>query len=209
MSMMSSVPPILLKALILASPQQDAPPACAPGVHAIASDDTLLALPLVKASHRKVAGMLGGMLLGPVGGNKMKVKTVVPGAAAATRLTVARPAFRFCFAAPAAASGASSDYVGVTKGVSPRDYQLVRFDVQGDQRQLTLAAFGGFSGPEGKVSQSAIPFTTEEVAPGQYRVTPARDLEPGQYGFLSIVVAPASARKKDVQETVYDFAVTG
>jgi hypothetical protein len=207
MSVMSVASAMLLKSLVLTVPQQDAAPACAPGVHAVAPDDTLIALPLVKADRRKVTGMLGAMLLGPVGGNKMKVKTVLPGMSASTRLAAVRPAFRFCFAAPAAASGASSDYVGVTAGISPRDYQLVRFEVHENQRQLTLAAVGGFGGPEGKVSQSAIPFTSEEVAPGQYRVIPSRDLEPGQYGFISIVVAPASTRKKDVSEKVYDFAV--
>jgi hypothetical protein len=200
-----------IAALVLGSPTtavgERAPDACAPGVYAVAKGGELIALPQVKADHRKVTNMVGAMLLGPLGGNKMKVKTVVAGADATTRLDVARPVFRFCFPAQIIEAGTSSDYVGVKVAASPRDYRLVRFEQAKDQRELALAAVGGFGGPKGQLSKSTVPFQAEEVAPGQYRVTLSRDLEPGQYGFLYAVSAPVSTREKDVQEQVYDFAV--
>ena len=194
-------------AFALGSPMEAVVSACAPGVYAVAETGELIHLPQVKADHRKVTNMIGAMLLGPLGGNKMKIKTVVAGADAATKLHDIRPVFQFCF--QPVADGAASDYVGTTVAASPRDYKLVRFEQANDQRELALSAIGGFGGPKGQLSKSMVPFDAEEVAPGQYRVTLSRDLEPGQYGFLSAVSAPVSARKKDVQEQVYDFAVTG
>lgn len=203
----------VMAALISGSPviaiEDGAPKPCTPGVYAVAKSGELIALPQVKADHRKVTGMAGAMLLGPLGGNKMKVKTVLAGANATTKLDTPRPVFHFCFLAPAADAGKSSDYVGVAAVASPQDYRLVRFEQAKDQRELALSSIGGFGGPKGQLSKATVPFETEEVAPGQYRITLSRDLDPGQYGFLSAVSAPVSARKKDVQEQVYDFAVTG
>jgi len=197
----------LAAALTLGSVETNASASCAPGVYVVAKDGELIALPLAKADHRKVTGMGGAILLGPFGGNKLKIKTVLAGAAAATKLADARPAFQFCFPVRGAEAGTSSDYVGVTSTVSPRDYRLVRFEQADDQRELTLSSAGGFGGAKEQISKSAVPFQAEEVAPGRYRVTLSRDLPPGQYGFLYALSALVSARQKDVQEQVYDFAV--
>lgn len=195
-------------ALALGSPGEAVTGTCAPGVYAVAKTGELTPLSQVKADHRKVTNMMGAMLLGPLGGNRMKIKTVVSGPAAAIKIHDVRPVFQFCFT-PITTGDASSDYVGTTVAATPRDYKLVRFEQTNGQRELALAAAGGFAGPKGQLSKSSVPFTVEEVAPGQYRVILSGDLQPGEYGFLSAVSAPASARKKDVQELVYDFGVTG
>jgi len=180
---------------------------CAPGIYAVARGSAPIALSSVKADHRKVTNMMGAMLLGPLGGNKLKVKTVVTGVEASTKLRDLRPEFYFCFASQEPTGGTSSDYVGVTTAASPQDYRLVRFDQANNQRELTLASAGGFGGPKAQVSKATVAFKAEEVAPGQFRVTLPGDLAAGQYGFLYALSTPASARKKDTQEQVYDFAV--
>ena len=112
---------------------------CTPGVYLVA-DGAVQPLNETRADRRKVTGLAGAVLLGPFGGGRMKVKSVVPGASAATRVKPGRPTFRFCFAAPAPAAVTGSDYVGVDAPAStPGEFHLVRFDAGKDQRELALS----------------------------------------------------------------------
>lgn len=184
--------------------QAAAPPPCPPGIH-VERADSWLPLVETRADHRKVAGLAGAMLLGPFGGGRMKVKSVVAGARASVRVAPGRPIFRFCFAPPPAATG---DYVGVdAPATNPADYRLIRFEAGKDQRELALSVVGGFGGPRGTFSQSVLPYTTEEIAPGMYRIAPAADLMAGEYGFMQAPRAATSSRSKDATERVFDFGV--
>ena len=183
-----------------------AEPACAPGVYVSTDAGAPAALTETAADHRRVANLAGAMLLGPFGGGKMKVKTVLAGASATVKVRGPRPTFRFCLAVTEAVAG--SGYVGGT-AMTPADYKLVRFEQGGDDRSLALTAVGGFGGPKGQLGKSMVAVRTTQVAPGVYDIVPTADLPPGEYGFLRAVVAPTSARKKDATERVYDFAVVG
>lgn len=180
---------------------------CVPGIYVALPGAALQALAETRADHRKVAGLAGAMLLGPFGGNKMKVKSVVPGAHASVQVKAGRPVFEFCFA-PAPATPGGSDYVGVGGTAStPGEFYLIRFDAGSEQRELALSTIGGFGGPKGTLSESVTPFAVEQLAPGHYRVAPMRDLPPGEYGFMKPPTKGASARKQDATERVYDFTV--
>lgn len=191
-----------MSGLLLAAALLGADPvACAPGVYLEAADGALTPLAATAADRRKVAGLGGAMFLG----GRLKVKTVIPGARAATRVHAARPRFRFCFTVTAAVAG--SDYVGATASSSPADYRLVRLEAGGSERELLLSRAGGFGGTAGAVSESAVRVRAVEMGPGQFRVELSADLAPGEYGFLTGVAKAASARKKDVTEQVFDFGV--
>ena len=183
---------------------------CAPGVYLQGSAPELLTpVPELLTDHRKVSGLVGFALLG--GFTTLKVKTVLPGKAAGVRARGPRPAFIFCAAHQDAAegAGASMAYVGVSAtALSPREFRLVRFDVQGDQREVPLSA-ASITGPKaGAVQQSTVRFEAEELSPGRYRVVPREDLAPGQYGFLKTAGNTTAANsKKTPAERVFDFAV--
>lgn len=192
--------------MLIALALQAATVPCAPGIYVATEGAAPQALVETRASHRKVAGLPGMVLLGPFG-KKMKVKSVVPGAQAAIRVKPGRPVFEFCFAPPAAAAS-GSDYVGVGAPAStPGEYYLVRFDAGSNQRELALSTIGSFSGPKGVLSESVTPFRAEQIEPGRFRVTPARDLPAGEYGFMQPPARTGSARGKDATERVFDFSV--
>lgn len=183
---------------------------CTPGAYAVATDGTLTPMTLTQAHHRKVSGMLGAALLGPIGGNKMKVKTVLDGPGAVIRVSGPRPTFRFCFTSARPATGDEGDYVGATPGaVSTADFRLVRLERRGRQRELALTAVGGFGGPKDELGRSTIAFDVASAGANQVTVRPREDLPPGEYGFLGAVTNSGTAAGKRPAEEVYDFAVTG
>lgn len=189
--------------------QAAAPAHCVPGVHLIAADGALSPLADQLTSHRKVTNMLGYALLG--GMSALKVKAVLPGKGATTRIRPGRPSFLLCAEAvdaqPTQAGGMG--YVGPSvRASAPAELRLVRFDVAGDQREVPLSAMS-ITGPKtGAVDKSIVRFSVEELGPGRYRMTPQQDLAAGEYGFMRTVGNTGMAGgKKAAQERVYDFAV--
>ena len=184
---------------------------CAPGIYLEAgAPEELTPIPERLTDHRKVSGLLGYALLG--GLTTLKVKTVLPGNAATVRTHASRPAFIFCSPKEQTAEAASGDqmgYVGVSApGYSPREFRLVRFDVERDQREVPLSAMS-ITGPKvGAVQKATVRFETTEIAPGRFRVVPTDDLAAGEYGFLKTVGNTTAANgKKAAPERVFDFAV--
>jgi hypothetical protein len=185
--------------------------ACAPGVYLESNaPEALIPVPERLTDHRKMSGLLGYALLG--GFTTLKVKTVLPGKTATVRTRAPRPAFIFCSpdVKPAeSASGGQMGYVGVSApGLSPREFRLVRFDVEGDQREVPLSAMS-ITGPKaGAVQKSTVRFETVELSPGRFRIVPTEDLTAGEYGFLKTVGNTTAANgKKAAPERVFDFAV--
>jgi hypothetical protein len=185
--------------------------ACAPGVYlegGVAEAPTPIHEKLT--DHRKMSGIVGFALLG--GFTPLKVKTVLPGKAAAVRTHAQRPAFIFCEPPEPAAEpepGGQMGYVGVSAaGYSPLEFRLVRFDVEGDQREVPLSAMSVTGPKAGAVQNATVRFEATEIAPGQFRVVPAADLAAGEYGFLKTSGnTPAANGKKAPPERVFDFAV--
>lgn len=189
--------------------QAVAPAECAPGVHLVTADGSLQPLADQQTSHRKMAGLLGYALLG--GMTSLKVKTVLPGKAAATRVPPGRPVFLLCAAAVEAqpTQGGGMGYVGPSvRATAPSELRLVRFDVAGDQREVPLSAMS-ITGPKtGAIEKTTVRFSAEELGPGRYRMTPQQDLTAGEYGFMKTVGnTTMEGGKKAAQERVYDFAV--
>lgn len=203
---------IALALLLQAAVAEPTPPSCDPGAYLDAAQpEARTRLTERMTDHRKISGMVGFMLLG--GMTSLKVKTVLPGKAAAVRTALVRPRFLFCYEAQESSEGAADDggmrYVGTSaQAMSPHEYRLVRFDIEGDQREVVLAA-NSVTGPKtGDIEKSTVRFEVREVAPGQYLVTPQKDLAPGEYGFLKTAGNITAANgKRAPAERVLDFAV--
>jgi hypothetical protein len=187
---------MILTSLALLAAQAVAP--CPAGLNAVAADGADVPLTLSKAAPRKL-GVSGAILFG-----KMKVKSVWTGATATARVAGPRPTFRLCATAPVEGVG---DYVGVDAApTSAADLRLIRF-VQGkDRRELPVGSLGGFGGGKDKIGEAAVPVAVERIGPGITIIHPARDLEPGQYGFLR-QGGPGTAVGKGAIDAAYDFTV--
>ncbi len=69
--------------------------------------------------------------------------------------------------------------------MSVKDLVLTKLDVKGDTRLWTYASRGLFGGSSeiGSDEKDRQGFTSEQIKPGIYKLTPAADLPAGQYAF--------------------------
>lgn len=105
-----------------------------------------------------------------------KLQQVIDGASATIELSQTRPVFY------AYIPDSSGSFVG---GMSAKDLVLTKLEVKGDTRLWTQAARGliGGSSEVGSDEKDRQGFTTEQIKPGIYKLTPAADLAAGQYAF--------------------------
>jgi hypothetical protein len=105
-----------------------------------------------------------------------KTQQVIDGAKATIELSQTKPIFYAYI----------PDYGGsFTGGMSAKDLVLTKFEVKGDTRLWTYASRGLFGGSSevGSDEKDRQGFTTEQIKPGIYKLTPAADLAMGQYAF--------------------------
>lgn len=141
-----------------------------------------------------VASQTGGFLKSSftMGLSKIRSKGEVPGKHAQLQAPTRQPTFYFYMA----------------EGQTPDDFVVVKMEEKGDRREFQVGSFGGATGSTSsglelhKVSQVII----ERVASHVYRVTPDRELQDGEYGFLGSFVV-LTAGMAGGGEKVYDFGV--
>jgi hypothetical protein len=68
-------------------------------------------------------------------------------------------------------------------GVSPGEYQLVRFRLSAEAREFR-ALTGGVAHASGGATRDVVDFSTKKIAPHVYLVTVSADAGKGEYGFL-------------------------
>jgi hypothetical protein len=138
--------------------------------------------------------------------SSMKKKLVIPNTSARIQVLDRRPTFYFYFGK----AGMLADLAGFNSNVavsatSPNEFSLVRLEQKQDHREVAVGSINIISRVKSGVSDKArVPFTYDEIAPGVFRVTPGAYLEPGEYGFVSSVVAGAD---RDVIARIFDFSV--
>jgi hypothetical protein len=86
------------------------------------------------------------------------------------------------------------------------DLVLTRMTVNGERRQFEVAANGLWRGSSGVSVRHQIAYDAIEVAPGLYKLTPAHELEKGQYAFY-LLRGREHASTKAGQGFVFDFQV--
>jgi len=105
-----------------------------------------------------------------------KTQQVIDGARATIELSQTKPVFYAYI----------PDYGGsFAGGMSVKDLVLTKFEVKGDTRLWTYAARGLFGGSSevGSDEKDRQGFTSEQMKPGIYKLTPVADLATGQYAF--------------------------
>jgi len=119
---------------------------------------------------------------------KTKWKAVVRGRLARVRITEHAPTFYFYFEQ----KHGTLSYSGVPGGAfmfgglsAPSQFTLVRFDPKKDHRELIVGEWGAYRASSGTREEDVQDFDFERVAPGTYKVTLRKDLEPGEYCFFN------------------------
>ncbi len=82
------------------------------------------------------------------------------------------------------------------------DLVLVRLTSRSGHRELTVSSEGDWNSASGIPLQAQVELYTQQVASGLYKLVPAHDLAPGEYGFYLF-------RGRDLPGLVFDFSVAG
>jgi len=109
--------------------------------------------------------------------------------------------FFFYFEDKSAALGKSHGF-GAQTVSNPNQFSIVKFEQKKDTRQVVVATIGFGSFSSGSESKETLPFKSERVHPGVYRVVPVADMKPGEYAFIS-----ASSSGAAGAADIFDFAV--
>lgn len=137
---------------------------------------------------------------------KVKSKAVIPGMHASIKVTDASPVFYFYFDDKSAGLGKSMFGIGSLS--NPNQFALLKLEIKSSNRETLIAQFGAFSHSSGTDSKSMIPFTSERVRPGLYKVT-VNNLQPGEYCFLaSSGVGGAMGAGATTAVDIFDFAAS-
>ncbi|HUP04514.1 MAG TPA: hypothetical protein VMU19_11025 [Bryobacteraceae bacterium] len=157
-------------------------------------------IPLERAATEGTkTGVLGHVLT--YGIVKGKTKAVIPGPKASVRSEDLKPIFYFYFEDKSAALGKSHSF-GAQTVSNPDQFSIVKFEEKKDSREVVIGTIGFASASSGSESKETIPFKSERVRPGVYRVIPVEDLKPGEYAFIS-----ASPNGAAGAADIFDFGV--
>ena len=137
---------------------------------------------LERASYQgsKSGGYLASAMT--YGIKKAKTKAVIPGARANIRVAEASPVFYFYFDDKQA--GLGKTYFGVGNLSNPGQFSLIRLEVNKENRESTVGEFSALGSSSGTDAKSMIPFKSERVRPGLYKVD-VENLKSGEYCFVA------------------------
>jgi hypothetical protein len=152
----------------------------------------------------KTGGILSMTLT--YGIKKAKTKAVIPGPHAGIRVEDSPATFFFYFDDKQA--GLGKTYFGINSLTNPNQFALLKLEVNKGNRETVVGEYGVFGSSTGTDSKAMIPFKSERIRPGLYKVT-ISDLKLGEYCFLASagnlgVVAAGAAGAADI----FDFGVT-
>ncbi len=163
---------------------------------------------LERASYQgaKSGGMLtSAMTYGIV---KAKTKAVIPGAHANMRINESSPVFYFYFDDKQA--GLGKTYFGVGNLSNPSQFSLLKLEVNKQNRESTVGSFSALGSSSGADSKAMIPFKSERIKPGLYKVT-VEGLKSGEYCFVASsnmgVQSPYGATAS-VATDIFDFGTS-
>lgn len=121
-----------------------------------------------------------------MGIKKAKWKAELAGPHAALRIHEPSPEFWFYFEDAAQGFGHSGPLGQVSK---PEDFVLARMEGHEKERQLVVGQASALGTSSGVRSKDAVAVDVQKIAPGIFKVTVSKGLEPGEYCF----VPPGSA----------------
>jgi len=116
-----------------------------------------------------------------MGFGKVKYKAELARPHAAVRIRESSPEFWFYFEDAAQGFGRGPLAAQSSK---PEDFVLARMEGHEKERQLFVGQASGFGGQSGPRSKDAVPVDIQKIAPGIFKVTVSKALEPGEYCFV-------------------------
>jgi hypothetical protein len=136
---------------------------------------------------------------------KAKQKAVLQGNKATIRAIDRHPVFYFYFEERAGGLGKAGFFAGAT---SPNQFVLVKLEDQKNTRETQIAEDWVFGKSAGTDQKAMVPFKSERLKPGLYKVSVEKDLKPGEYAFmvsLSGFGAQQAGAANPIQ--IFDFGV--
>jgi hypothetical protein len=126
----------------------------------------------------------GGMLASAMtyGLKKMKTKAVIPGPRASVRVSDASPVFYFYFDDKQAGLGKTNFGIGSLS--NPNQFALLKLEVNKANRETIIGQYGALGMSSGSDANAMVPFKSERIRPGLYKVT-VEGMRMGEYCFLA------------------------
>jgi hypothetical protein len=128
---------------------------------------------------------------------KIKFKAALAGQNAKLQISKPRPVFYFYFEVKNSGLSTSSYYA-----TSPNEFVLVKMNTKENSRNVTVSQANAFGAQSGAMDKAMRSFDYEKISPGVYKVTPAVDLDDGEYGFYNAAGAGPSGGAK-----IFDFGI--
>jgi hypothetical protein len=147
----------------------------------------------------KTSNMMGAAF--SYGLAKAKVKVDIPGARASLRITESRPVFYMYFP-PAVNLGGLGGTDIIT---SPTQFSLLSLVEKKDHRETLVGKMGLNSASTGYDEKSILPFTTDRLRSGAYKITLSTNLSNGEYTFFA--TTHVSGTQSSATYIVYDFGI--
>ena len=159
------------------------------------------------STQTKTGGILGYAFTGGIA--SASIKAVLPGATAAAQTRNRRPTFYVFFDPPGGNQSAIFSTGFGNAVITPNEFSLVDLMEKKDRREARVGSLNIAGSKTGVMDKDQIPFTYEQVAPYVYKITPDRELEPGEYGFLFALVGGAGPGLSGgvAGARVFDFTV--
>ena len=176
----------------------------APGIYLLDSRGAgrMMRIDATVANQMKTSNLWGYAF--SYGLSSLKMKTVIPNANARVQAVSRRPTFYFYFNQSSPLASMTDFSTAFTAAAtSPNEFSLVRFDQKKDHRETAVMSVNLGGVKSGVSDKARIAFSYDDVAPGVFRVTPAADLPPGEYGFVYSIGAGTGMVAR-----IFDFSVS-
>jgi len=143
---------------------------------------------------------------------KAKTKAVIPGPHATIRVAEPAPVFYFYFDDKQA--GLGKTYFGVGSLSNPNQFALLKLAVTKSNRETIIGQFSALGSSSGSDSKAMMPFKSERIRAGLYKVT-VTELKEGEYCFLAsssnvVAAGPYGAYGAGAASStdIFDFGVS-
>jgi hypothetical protein len=174
-----------------------------PGIYVLnaGSPGRMMRIDPTVSNQTKTSNILGYAF--SYGLSSAKLKTVIPNSTARVQAFSRHPTFYFYFNQSSLLATLTDFSTGFTaSATSPNEFSLVRLERKGNHREAVIGSLGFASAKSGISDKARVDFAYDDVAPGVFRVTPAADLQPGEYGFVYSVSGSTKVAR------IFDFSVS-
>jgi hypothetical protein len=131
---------------------------------------------------------------------KTSVKSEISGASANVKL-LSSGIFYFYFDPPSQANTPGAWWFHTA--TSPNEFSLIKLKIKKDVREYKSGTSNAYTDKTGIDQDQKIAFSFEEVSPGIFKVTPSKQLPPGEYCFIYSAAVPTMY----TNDKVFDFSI--